>query len=78
MLVTFTSRPILYFSIARQSGQKSVLNVNADVFIPRFETTGGRFESAERFGKLERGYVLYFISLAHDVYYLCELNEGCV
>ena len=65
VLVTFTCLPILYFSITRQSRQKSVLNANADVFIPRFQATGGRFESAERFGKLERGYVLYFISIVH-------------
>ena len=63
MLVTFACRSILYFSI-KQSEHHSVLNANADVFIPRFQATGGRFESAERFGKLQRGYVLYFISIA--------------
>ena len=65
VLVTFTCRPILHFSITGQSRQKSVLNANADVFIPRFKATGSRFESAERFGKLERGYVLYFISIVY-------------
>ena len=55
----------LHFSITKQSEHHSVLNANADVFIPRFQATGGPFESAERFGKLERGYVLYFISIAH-------------
>lgn len=65
MLVTFACRSILYFSITKQSEHHSVLNANADVFIPRFQATCGRFESAERFGELERGYVLSFISIAH-------------
>ena len=65
MLVTFACRSILYFSITKQSEHNSVLNANADVFIPRFQATSGQFQSAERFGKQERGYVLYFISIAH-------------
>ncbi|XP_073236528.1 uncharacterized protein [Porites lutea] len=41
--------------ITRQGGQHHFLKAYAVEFIPRFQATGGRFESAERFGKLDRG-----------------------
>lgn len=53
----------LYFSIAGKVNEHYVLNAKADEFVPRFSTTSDI--GTEKIAKLERGYVLYFISTAH-------------
>ena len=50
----------LYFSIAGKVDQH-VLNAKAVEFFPRFSTTSGF--GTDEVAKLERGYVLYLISI---------------
>ena len=67
MLVTVICRLFYIFSIAGKVNQHYVLNAKAEEFVPRFSTTSGI--GTEKIAKLERGYVLYFISIAHLGHY---------
>ena len=67
MLVTVICRLFLYFSIAGKVNQHYILNAKADEFVPRFSTTSDI--GTEKIAKLERGYVLYTICIAHLGHY---------
>ena len=66
MLVTVICR-LFYISILPEKNQHYILNAKADEFVPRFSTTSDI--GTEKIAKLERGYVLYFISIAHLGHY---------